>query len=511
MARSTSLADLFRQPAVTAQLHYEICKAYFLQEDTAEQIALRFSLHPDSVRAIVSDFAKDPDPTRFFLVKKPGPLAAPKSDACRQDVLEARRDGQSLAEIKEHMGDQHSISESSIYRILRGEGLAGDGVRISRRQTSQTAKDGSDIPAIADVRDCLLAAGRSFPTKVAGLFLFVPLLLELDFAKAVAQAGWPGSQMIGSVQAILALLAGKLLGQRRISHLSDLCNDEGAGLFAGLNVLPKATFATDYSYRTQRSMSDCFVKTLLAKAPLKEAPGSFNLDFHVIAYRGNEADLEKHWLAKANRAGTSIMAFVAQDRDSRVMCYATANVLRDDMDAMAVGFTDYWKEQTGAYPQELLFDSRVTTYEHLAELEKRQIGFITIRRRGCAMLRRVEQLADSAWSSCQLSQAKGAKREIQYVDEEAEPAGYDGKLRQLIVRGLGREEPTFFLSNNRPEKRTAREMIQRYAQRNLVENGLGEDIKFFHLDCLSSGVRLNVDFDLTLTVVADQQFPASAG
>jgi hypothetical protein len=503
MARSSALADLFRQPAVTAQIHYEICKAYFLEEDTAEQIALRFSLQAHSVRTIVSDFAKEPDLTRFFVVKKPGPVAAPKSDACRQNVLDLRRSGHGLAEIKEHLGDQHSISESSIYRILRGEGLAGDGVRISRRQTRQTAKDGSDVPAIADVRDCLLTAGRSFPTKIAGLFLFVPLLLELDFAQAVALAGWPGSQMIGSVQAILALLAGKLLGQRRISHISDLCNDEGAGLFAGLNVLPKATFATDYSYRTQRSMSDCFVKTLLAKAPLKETPGSFNLDFHAIAYRGNEADLEKHWLAKSNRAGKSIMVFVAQDRDSRVMCYATANVLRDDMDAMAVRFTDYWKEQTGAYPRELLFDSRVTTYEHLAELEKRQVGFTTIRRRGCAMLRRAEQLADSAWSSCQLSQAKGAKRKIEYVDEEVEPAGYGGKLRQLIVRGLGREEPTFFLSNNRPEKRTAREVIQRYAQRNLVENGLGEDIKFFHMDCLSSGVRLNVDFDLTLTVVAD--------
>jgi hypothetical protein len=309
--------------------------------------------------------------------------------------------------------------------------------------------------------------------------------------------------MIGAVQALLALLASKLLGHRRISHISDLCNDEGAGLFAGLNVLPKATFATDYSYRTQRAMSDRFVKTLLAKAPLKEAPASFNLDFHAIAYRGNEADLQKHWLAKANRAGTSIMVFVAQDRDNRVMCYATANVLRDDMDAMAVRFTDYWKEQTGAYPKELLFDGRVTTYEHLAELERRQIGFITIRRRGSAMLRRVEQLPQGAWSSCQLSQAKGAKREIRYVDEETQPSGYPVKLRQLIVTGLGREEPTFFMTNNRPEKRTAREVIQRYAQRNLVENGLGEDIKFFHLDCLSSGVRLNVDFDLTLTVVAD--------
>jgi hypothetical protein len=503
MARSPALAGLFRQPAVTTQLHYEICKAYFLDESTAQQIASRFSLRPDSVRAIVNDFAKDPDLTRFFLIRKPGPAAARIRDACRQDVLELRNQGQSLAQIKEHLRDQHSISESSIYRILHQEGLAGGGVRVSTHKTHKTAKDGSDIPPTADVRDCLLTAGRSFPTKAAGLFLFVPLLLELDFVQAVTTAGWPGSEMIGSVQAMLALLCGKLLGQRRISHISDLCNDEGAGLFCGLNVLPKATFATDYSYRTQRPMSDRFVKTLLAKAPLDEAPGSFNLDFHAVAYRGNEADLEKHWLAKGNRAGTSVMAFVAQDRHSRVMCYATANVLRDDMDAMAVRFTDYWKEQTGAYPVELLFDGRVTTYEHLAQLERRQVGFITVRRRGSAMLRRVKQLADDAWSSCQLRQAKGATREVRYVEEETQPGDYPSKLRQIIVCGLGREEPTFFLTNNRPHKLTAREVIQRYAQRNLVENGLGEDIKFFHLDCLSSGVRLNVDFDLTLTVVAD--------
>jgi hypothetical protein len=503
MARSPALADLFRQPALTAQRHYEICKAYFVDEETAEQIAGRFSLQPDSVRAIVNDFAQDPDLARFFVVKKPGPTTARKRDPCREEVLALRRQGHSLAQIKAQLSERYPISESSVYRILSQEGLAGDGVRISTYKRRQQANDGSDIPAISDARDCSLTPGRSFPTKVAGLFLFVPLLLELDFARAVALAGWPGSEMIGPEQAILALLAGKLLGQRRVSHISDLCNDEGAGLFAGLNVLPKTTFATDYSYRTERPMSDRFVKALLAKAPLGEVPGSFNLDFHAIAYRGEEADLEKHWLAKRSRAGDSIMAFVAQARHSRVMCYATANVLRDDMDAMAVGFTDYWKGQAGAYPEELLFDGRVTTYEHLAELEKRQVGFITVRRRGSAMLRRVKQLADSAWRNCQVSQAKGSKREVRYVDEETQPSGYPKKLRQIIVAGLGREEPTFFLTNDRPEKRTAREVIQRYAQRNLVENGLGEDIKFFHLDCLSSGVRLNVDFDLTLTVAAD--------
>jgi hypothetical protein len=185
------------------------------------------------------------------------------------------------------------------------------------------------------------------------------------------------------------------------------------------------------------------------------------------------------------------------------MCYATANVLRDEADQMAVRFADHWRAQNGAYPARLLLDGRVTTYAGLNELEQRQVGFITIRRRGCGMLRRVEGLPASAWRSCQLTQAKGKKRAITYVDEQTRLTGYERPVRQIIVRGLGREEPTFFLCNDRPQRQTAREVIQAYARRNLVEGGLGEQVTFFHLDCLSSDVRLNVDFDLTLTVAAD--------
>ena len=94
---------------------------------------------------------------------------------------------------------------------------------------------------------------RFAPTKVAGLFLFLPLLLNLDLPQAVTHAGLPGSEQIPPLQALLAFLAAKLLGKRRVSHISDLCCDEGAGLFAGLNVLPKATYATDYSTRPSGS------------------------------------------------------------------------------------------------------------------------------------------------------------------------------------------------------------------------------------------------------------------
>src|SRR5262249_60744371 len=76
---------------------------------------------------------------------------------------------------------------------------------------------------------------------------------------------------------------------------------------------------------------------------------------------------------------------------------------------------------------------------------------------------------------------------------------YPDPIRQLAVAGLGREEPTLCLSNNFAA--SAREVITRYAGRNGVEDALGISVNFFHLDCLASEVRLNLDLGGALAVV----------
>ena len=45
-----------------------------------------------------------------------------------------------------------------------------------------------------------------------------------------------------------------------------------------------------------------------------------------------------------NRALPAVMAFVAQAVGRRVLCYATANFLRDEAENMVPRFADYWKE-----------------------------------------------------------------------------------------------------------------------------------------------------------------------
>ena len=69
---------------------------------------------------------------------------------------------------------------------------------------------------------------------------------------------------------------------------------------------------------------------------------------------------------------------------------------------------------------------------------------------------------------------------------------------------LGHEEPTFLLTNQL--KRSAAKLIQRYAQRMLIENNLADGIDFFHMDALSSAVAMKVNLDLQLTLMASSLY-----
>jgi hypothetical protein len=68
----------------------------------------------------------------------------------------------------------------------------------------------------------------------------------------VNKADYPGTEMIPAVSALLSLLALKLLDKERRSHINDFNFDEAVGLFAGLNIPPKKSYATQYSYGTVR-------------------------------------------------------------------------------------------------------------------------------------------------------------------------------------------------------------------------------------------------------------------
>jgi len=325
----------------------------------------------------------------------------------------------------------------------------------------------------------------------------------MRFDALVREANYSGTKMIPAEAAILSLLVLKLLRKERLSHIDDYDVDPALGLFAGLNVLPKKSFATDYSYRTQRSNQQQLLGSWIRRvAPilLPEAK-SFSLDFHPIPYRGDEALLENHYIPCRGVACPSVQAFFAQDHKNHVFCYANANLMRDEQAAEVLRFAEYWKDLTGQFPEWLYFDSKLTTYAELSELNVRKISFVTIRRRGTRLINRLNSIPESQWTSATIDIPKRRHKKIWYLDEIICLGDYNGQLRQIAVTGLGRERPTLFLTNHLTE--SPRDIITNYARRNGIEDGLGTNVNFFHMDNLSSEVRLNVDLDVTLTVIAN--------
>jgi hypothetical protein len=78
--------------------------------------------------------------------------------------------------------------------------------------------------------------------------------------------------------------------------------------------------------------------------------------------------------------------------------------------------------------------------------------------------------------------------------------GYPGTVRQLVITGLGRDQPTVIITND--TQITTKALITHYARRMTIEQRLAEIIQAFCADALSSAVNLNVDLDVVLCVLA---------
>lgn len=349
-----------------------------------------------------------------------------------------------------------------------------------------------------------METGRRIFTRHAGLFLFLPLLAQLKFNKLVERADYAGTKMIPAANALLSLLTLKLIDKERLSHIDDFNCDEALGLFAGLNVLPKKSFATDYSYRTKREhqvrLLENWIKNL-APVLLQDA-NSFSLDFHAIGHRGEDTDLDNHFQPMRGKAGPSVLAFFAMEQKSKVFCYSNANLARADQSGEVIQFIEFWRRIMGKNPQWLYFDSKLTTYEELSQINAlSDVSFATIRRRGTSIVRRIKATPADCWQQAFIDIPKRRHQHIRYLDERVSLTKYEGEVRQVVVTGLGREQPTLFLTNN--FEITPRELVTNYARRNGIEDALGSGVNFFHLDCLSSEVRLNDDLDAVLTVLAN--------
>jgi transposase len=498
----THEAQFFLEPAHASQRQYEALRAFFVEGLSSTEAATRFGYSSGSFRVLVHRFRHGPR-RDFFASTPKGPQAAPKSDPLRAQVITLRKQNLSIYDISRALAkDGHSLSAVAVSLVLKEEGFA----RLPRRRDDERPQATRAIQAdTADVRQLDLSP-RQIKTQFGGLFLFLPFLAKMPFDRIMSQADLPGSKMVPAACAMRALLGLKLFGTARHGHVMSAVLDEGLALFAGLNVVPKRSFLTEYSCRIDPA---CYPKLMRrwfdAMGHLELPRGrSFDLDFHTIPFHGENALVEKHYVSKRSRRQKGILAFLAQDAGAHVFCYANGQLRKDQQNDEILQFVKFWKERTGHLPEELIFDSKLTTYANLNRLNQQNIDFITLRRRTPKLLAQIAAMPPSAWRRIELEGVSRQYKTPRILDREITLPPYKGPIRQLTILDLGHEEPTLLLTNQR--KRSPAKLIGRYAQRMLIENNIADGVDFFHMDALSSAVAMKVNCDLQLTLMASSLY-----
>jgi Transposase DDE domain len=494
------LAQAFLTPQNATHRQYEALRAYFVDQLPGPEVAQRFGYTPGSFQQLAHQFRQQP--RRSFFVESP--QAGRKSaDVVRQRIVELRKQNQSVYDISEALKKEGvSRTPVAVSLVLRQEGFT----KLPRRGdeerppgTKPTAADRADARAVN-------LEPRTLRTKFGGLFLFLPALVEMGFDQVIRRCDLPGTQMIPATHAMRSLLALKLFGTQRHLHVMSAVLDEGLALFAGLNVIPKRSFLTEYSCRLDPA---CYPKLMrhwfdaLMRLGLEHG-SSFDLDFHTIPFHGEDALLEKHYVSKRSRRQKGILAFLAQDGEKHFFCYANCDLRKDQQNDEILQFVEFWKQRTGKLPEELIFDSKLTTYANLDRLNTQGIQFITLRRRSPQLLHDLLTRPRSAWRRIELEGVSRAYKTPRILDEQVTLPDYQGAIRQITIAELGHEEPTLLLTNQL--HRSAPKLIQRYARRMLIENNIEDGVNFFHMDALSSAVALKVNCDVQLTLMASSLY-----
>ncbi|MGH9294514.1 MAG: hypothetical protein ACRD0B_04210 [Acidimicrobiales bacterium] len=488
--------EFFATPSTPLQRRYEALRAYLYEGRPAPEAAARFGYSTASLLSAARDFRAGP--RDFFRIPRPGPRSAPAKEAARARVVELRRQGYSAYEIAAALAATDTpLNRTGVAEVLAEEGLP----RLWPRPYAARGGPRRERLRRAEVIDFATLPPHS-ETRVAGLLLAIPELVELDLPALVAAAGYPGTSVIPALSSIASLLALKLVAMRRVSHVDDIAVDVGAGLFAGLTALPKATALSTYSYRLdhrqQRRLLQALGQAMTASG--LAAGEEFDLDFHAVMHWGEDVALEKHYVPKRSQRTRSVLTFFAQDGATHNLVYANADLYKASQAGEVVAFCDHWRSVTGHDPGLLVFDSKLTTQEMLGRLDARGVRFLTLRMRSPSLAARIAALPASAWRTVALDRDGDYRKPQVAEDSDVRLSDYPGTVRQLVIRGLGREAPTVLITNDRAA--TTKTLIERYARRMTIEQRLAEAIRSFHIDALASAVPLNVDLDVVLSVLA---------
>lgn len=500
--------DFFLSPSTIAQKQYEALRMYHIEGKSPKEVAKAFGYKHRGFTTIITGFNKKLKGNNveglFFKPTQRGRKTTEKTDRAKDTIISLRKNYHSVEDIKSILdGKGYGISERNIYNIIKQEGFS----RLPRR--TKLVKQDLKLPKIRAEKSFQLSfAPEKFKSTSAGILCLLPYIKEYGIPGAIAGSSYPGTKSIDKLSSILSFIALKASNIRRYSSDDRWCMDRGLGLFAGLNVLPKAAWFTSYSHRVTTEMNLQFLKSLHKIWVENGLLGdTSNLDFTTIPYWGDGDHLENNWSGKRGKSMASMLAILANDPDTGIINYGHSNVMHKNESAEILEFLDFYK--TGA-PQQcqvlkyLVFDSKFTNYQNLKRIDNNGIKFVTIRRRGKNIVDRLGQMPANAKKAIRVEMAGNKKRGLKVVDEEIYLKGYDGTIRQISITGHGKIKPAIIITND--FDLGVEKVVRKYTKRWIVEKAISEQIDFFHLNQVSSSMVIKVDFDLTMSILTHNIF-----
>ena len=497
--------DFFQNPQTIAQKQYEALRMFFVEKKSASEVAHKFGYTYRGFTTIVSNFRKElkreDGKNLYFNELKPGRKEVEQES--KETIINLRKKYYSVEDIKVALDSKgFKISEKSIYNIIREQGFA----RLPRRQKlTKQSLEATGLKAEKTV--ALTFAPESFKSASAGILCLLSYIKKYGISEIIEASDFPGTTQISKTSSILAFIALKASNVRRYTADDLWCMDRGLGLFAGLNVLPKAAWFSSYSHRVTTDMNFKFLKALHANWQRLGLLGdTSNLDFTTIPYWGENGHLENNWSGKRSKALASMLAVLAQDPDSGIIDYGHANVMHKRESNVVLEFIDFYgKDFRGKRDLKyLIFDSKFTNYENLSKLDDDNVKFVTIRRRGSNIVERLNSLPKNNWKTMRIERAGNKKATVKVIDEVIFLKGYNKDIRQICITGHGKIKPAIIITNDFQVSRE--QIVRKYARRWIVEKSISEQISFFHLNSVSSSMVIKVDFDLTMSIVTHNLF-----
>ncbi len=307
------------------------------------------------------------------------------------------------------------------------------------------------LPPISAAIDFDQIESYKFDCQVGGIFYFIPYILQTGLYRLILSAPFPETSKLSKINSIFSILALKLIGHERLSKISSYSHDTGLGFFAGLNVPPKTTTTSTYSYMVDKETIQSFMKEFISQMKTTYSQyyqgDTINLDFHSIPHYGEKSKMDDNWVDAKHQRLKSALTLFAQDGESRHLLYANTDIDRGDESNEILNFVNYWTNVKGIIEQTLVFDSKLTTYDILEDLDTRGIKFITLRRRGKKLIEDADNIPEKDLIKVDLKKEKRKFNKFRMYESEIILPRTNFKVHQVIFKDHGRQIPTFLITN----------------------------------------------------------------